>query len=65
MLTYIRLIFRFLAGHLTVIHAQPSLTRYKITSKTQLKKRQVRVGITWRFVTLQPTRAPVSVKRRD
>jgi len=46
MLTHIHLMFRFLAGHLTLIHAQPSLTRCKITPKTQLKKRQVRVGIT-------------------
>ena len=65
MLTHIQPKFHFLANDPTPIHTQSSLRHYKITPKTQLKKRQVRVGITWRFVTLQPTRAPVSVKRRD
>lgn len=32
--------------------------------KNQSKKHQVRVGITWCFVALQPTRALVSAKRR-
>lgn len=46
MFTHIHLTLRFPAGHLVLIHAQFSYIMQDYTKKTQLKKRQVRVGIT-------------------